>query len=351
MDQNQTKPPGLPPGTLVYVGDRMDHEISIRVIDYTPHDLSESNFRDINDTLTFKTSNTVSWVNIDGVHDIELIRSIGAVFDLHPLLLEDIVNTVHRPKVEDQEEHLFFTFKMLNFNEKDLSLGSEQVSIILGSSYVLSFQETPHDVFDPVRNRIKANKGRIRRKNSDYLVYALIDAVVDSYFTFIESYDKSISELEDRIHENPQQEDFNLIQRLKKQLLRLRRTITPLHEAISFMLNTESELIEPRTVKYYRDVYDHLHQVLDSIELNRGLLEGLVDTYMSSMSNRMNQVMKVLTIIATIFIPLTFIAGIYGMNFTHMPELGWKYSYPTLLGSMAFIFVGMLIYFKKSKWL
>lgn len=351
IEENLSKPTGLPPGTLIYVGNKKEHEIQIRVIDYNRNVFDEKIIPDIQDIGSFKKADTVSWINVDGVHDVDLIRKIGDIYELHPLLLEDIVNTAHRPKVEDHEEHLYFTFKMLTFDEETLTLGSEQVSFVLGQTYVISFQETPHDIFDPVRSRIKTAKGRIRGKKTDYLVYALIDAVVDSYFSFLETYDTYIDDLEDKVQSNPGQEDVALILRLKKQLLFLRRTITPLREAISFMQNTDSNLLDKSTNKYFRDVHDHLLHVIDSIESNRSLLDGLMDSFMSNMSNRMNQVMKILTIIATIFIPLTFIAGIYGMNFTHMPELGWKYSYPTLLGTMGFIFVGMLIYFKKSKWL
>lgn len=351
IEKNTSKPTGLPPGTLIYVGDKKEHDIRIRVIDYNRGLLDEKVITDIHEIGSFKKAETVSWINVDGVHDVDLIRRIGEEYGLHPLLLEDIVNTDHRPKVEDHENHLFFTFKMLTFDEETQSLGSEQVSIILGSSYVISFQETPHDIFNSVRGRIKTAKGRIRGKQTDYLVYALIDAVVDSYFSFLESYDAYIDGLEDKVQLNPTQEDVVLILRLKKQLLFLRRTITPLREAISFMQNTDSNLLDPGTIKYFSDVHDHLLYVIDSIESNRSLLDGLMDSFMSNMSNRMNQVMKILTIIATIFIPLTFIAGIYGMNFTHMPELAWKYSYPVLLASMGVIFVGMLIFFRKSKWL
>lgn len=351
IEQNLSKPTGLPPGTLIYVGDKKDHAIQLRVIDYNRELYNETVVQDIKEIGSFKNADTVSWLKVDGVHEVDLILKIGEVYELHPLLLEDIVNTAHRPKVEDHEKHLYFTFKMLTFDEENMTLGSEQVSIVLGSSYVISFQETPHDIFDAVRSRIKTSKGRIRGKETDYLVYALIDAVVDSYISFLESYDAYIDELEEKILVNPNQEDVALILRLKKQLLFLRRTITPLREAISFIQNTDSALLNPGTVKYFSDVHDHLLYVIDSIESNRSLLDGLMESIMSNMSNRMNEVMKVLTIIATIFIPLTFIAGIYGMNFTHMPELGWKYAYPTLLGSMGVIFVGMLIFFKKSKWL
>ena len=351
IEKNISKPHGLPPGTLVYVGDKKEHDIQLRVIDYNREVHDEKIISDIKDIGSFKKADTVSWINVDGVHDVDLIRKIGEVYELHPLLLEDIVNTAHRPKVEDHEKHLYFTFKMLTFDEKTMSLGSEQVSIVLGSTYVISFQETPHDIFDPVRARIKAAKGRIRGKQTDYLVYALIDAVVDSYFSFLESYDAYIDGLEEKILVNPNQEDVALILRLKKQLLFLRRTITPLREAISFIQNTDSTLLNPGTIKYFSDVHDHLLYVIDSIESNRSLLDGLMESFMSNMSNRMNEVMKVLTIIATIFIPLTFFAGIYGMNFTYMPELGWRYAYPTLLGLMGVIFVWMLIFFKKRKWL
>jgi len=345
---NQSK--NLTPGATFSVSDNRSHQVQIEVIDYNSNEYKELVISDLGRLNSFNNDETVSWVSIDGVHNQDIITEIGAQFNLHSFLLEDLVNTSHRPKAEDFEDHLFFTFKSLNFDENTLLLGSEQVSIVMSQSYVLSFQETSRDIFDPIRTSIKSNKGAIRQGKSDFLVYALIDSVVDSYFYILEAYDRELGKIEDRIQINPSEADVSLIQRLKKQLLYLRRTMTTLQEAIMFIQNADSTLLDVRTNKYYRNVQDHLLHIIDAIEMNRIQLDSLIEQIMFSISNRMNQVMKVLTIIATIFIPLTFITGIYGMNFVHMPELAWKWGYPAVLGVMGLIFIGMLAYFQKRKW-
>lgn len=345
---NQSK--NLTPGATFSVSDNRSHQVKIEVIDYNSNEYKELVISDFGRLNSFNNDETVSWVSIDGVHNQDIITEVGAQFNLHSLLLEDLVNTSHRPKAEDFEDHLFFTFKSLNFDENTLLLGSEQVSIVMSQSYVLSFQETSRDIFDPIRTSIKSNKGVIRQRKSDFLVYALIDSVVDSYFYILEAYDRELGEIEDRIQINPSEEDVSLIQRLKKQLLYLRRTMTTLQEAIMFIQNADSTFLDVRTNKYYQNVQDHLLHIIDAIEMNRIQLDSLIEQIMFSISNRMNQVMKVLTIIATIFIPLTFITGIYGMNFVHMPELAWKWGYPAVLGVMGLIFIGMLAYFQKRKW-
>lgn len=342
---------GLPPGTLTYVGTEYEHDIKISVIDYDENNYQTRTIEAIQDLQQFKIQPTVTWINLDGVHNPDLVHELGTIFDIHPLLMEDIVNTAHRPKLEEHDDKIFFTLKMLYGAEDSGSFKSEQVSIIFGENYVLSFQETSQDIFDQVRRRIETSKGRIRKRASDYLVYALVDAVVDSYFVFIDHIDEEVVKLEELVLDEPDKSDFGRILTLKKDLESLRRFITPLREALGFLEKSESALIDPRTRYFYRDVYDHILLVSDSIDSSRESLNNVMDTFNSTVSNRMNQVMKTLTIIATIFIPLTFIAGIYGMNFSYMPELAWKYGYFGALSFMAAISGGMIYYLKKSKWL
>lgn len=342
---------GLPPGTLTYVGNDRDHEIKITVIDYDQDNYHIQTAQQTDELISYRDRPSITWINVDGVHDLDLIRKLGDIFDIHPLLLEDIVNTSHRPKLEEHDEQIYFTMKML-FDDPDASgLRSEQVSIIIGRNYVLSFQETSQDIFDQVRQRIETAKGRIRSRGSDYLVYTLVDAVVDSYFSFIEQVDNQLEELEDKVLAGPEQTDFQLILNLKKELEALRRFITPLREALGFMEKSESVLIDAGTRYFFRDVYDHILLVTDSIDSSRNSLNNIMDTFNSTISNHMNQVMKTLTIVGSIFIPLTFIAGIYGMNFAYMPELQWKWGYFGALGLMSAVVLGMIIYLKKNKWI
>jgi magnesium transporter len=281
---------------------------------------------------------------------VDIIEKIGKHFNLHPLVIEDILNIHQRPKIEDFEDHIFIVLKMLTYNKDSHEGESEQVSIILGKNFVLTFQERKRDVFDPVRNRIKNSKSLIRKYGADYLVYALIDVIVDNYFIILEGIGEVLEELEDRVLLNPTSEIVHSIHQLKRNLIVLRKSIWPLREILSTLEKTESDLIKNTSV-YFRDVYDHTIQVIDIIETYRDLVTGMLDIYLSSVSNRMNQIMKVLTIIATIFMPLTFIAGIYGMNFKYMPELGWKWGYPLVLILMLLIGVNMIIYFRRKKWL
>ncbi|MCF7822624.1 MAG: magnesium/cobalt transporter CorA [Candidatus Marinimicrobia bacterium] len=351
MTPKYNKNLGMPPGTLTYIGALPGHDVNISVIDYNQENYQSVEIKNIQELQYYRDQPTITWINLDGIHNIEILRELGSLFDIHPLLLEDIVNTNHRPKLDEHDDQIFFTLKMLLEQRDSGSLNTEQVSIIIGKNYVISFQETPQDLFDQVRIRIKNSKGRIRMNGVDYLVYALVDAVVDSYFNTVDAIDEQVGLLEDRVLSDPSNADLESIQNLKKQLVTMRRIITPLREALGFLEKSESTLIDPRTRYYFRDVYDHILLVSDFIDASRDILNNVMDTFNSTVSNRMNQIMKVLTIIATIFIPLTFIAGVYGMNFTYMPELNWKWAYPAVLGVMFTVFVGMLVYFRKSKWL
>jgi len=342
---------GLPPGTLIHIGEKITEKVKITVIDYDEKNFQEKEIKTIKECLPFKDKPNITWINIDGIHQVDIIGKIGEYFNLHPLVLEDILNTNQRPKMEDFEDYIFIVLKMLYYDEKDNEVKSEQVSLILGSNFVISFQEQEGDVFNYVRERIRSEKGRIRKMKADYLVYSLLDAIVDNYFVILEKIGEKIEEIEEKLITNPTPQTLQTIHNLKREMISLRRSVWPLRELISGLERTESSLIKKTTSIYLRDVYDHTIQVIDTIESLRDMVSGMLDTYLSSISNRMNEVMKVLTIIATIFIPLTFIAGIYGMNFQYMPELGWRGGYFGVLLVMLIVCVGMGIYFKKKKWI
>ena len=342
---------GLPPGTLVHIGEKKLDAVRITVIDYDERDFQEKQVAIIEECFSFKQTPTVTWINIDGIHDLEIIEKIGGRFDLHPLILEDIVNTGQRPKCEDYDNYIYVVLKMLSYDDKKERIRTEQVSLVLGSNFVISFQENVGDVFEQIRDRIRNDKGRIRKMGADYLGYALLDAVVDGYFIILEKLGEQIESMEEQLVEEPANETVRHIHFVKRELISLRRSVWPLRELINGLVKTESTLIKESTQLYLRDVYDHTIQVIDTVETFRDMVSGMLDMYLSSLSNKMNAVMKVLTIIATIFIPLTFIAGIYGMNFKHMPELGWRWGYGGVLLVMAAVAAVMLIYFRKKKWL
>ena len=345
------KDAGLPPGTLVHVGERKVGKVRITIIDYDEGHFEEKEAKNVEECFPFKDKPTVTWINVDGVHQLEIIEKIGEYFNIHPLVLEDIVNTRQRPKMEDFGGYVFVTLKMLRYSEGEKETKAEQVSMILGSNFVISFQEDEGDVFDPIRERIRADKGQIRKMGADYLAYALMDAIVDNYFTILEKLGEGIEDMEEELVVNPTPETLQAIHRLKREMIFLRKSVWPLREVINRLERWESALIKKSTRIYLRDVYDHTIQVIDSIETFRDVLSGMVDIYLSSVSNRMNEVMKVLTIIATIFIPLTLIAGIYGMNFRFMPELEVAIGYPIVLSIMLCVAVLMLLYFRKKRWL
>jgi len=346
-----SKKAGLAPGSLIHVGNKKSEHSKITVYKYNEKSFTEIEFKEINQINTTSNLPEVTWLNLDGIHNIELIEAIGKQYNLHALSLEDVLNTNHRPKAEFYQNYLLFTLKMLGINKSRKSLVLEQVSFVLGKDFLISFQEQQGDVFDGVRDRIKLTKGRIRAKGSDYLLYSLIDAVIDNYFIVIEHFSDVIEKLEEQVLLDPNENTLTDIQHIKRQFIKLRRSVYPLREAISSLIKDEADLIEEDNQKYLRDLYDHTIYILESVESQRDVISGLKDLYISELSNRMNNTMKILTIIATIFIPLTFIAGIYGMNFKFMPELEWKWGYPLVWGIMLLISIGMLIYFKRKKWL
>jgi magnesium transporter len=341
---------GMAPGTPVFIGERKLEQARIDVIDFNEAQVSEHPDSDLDTCAELLRAPTVTWINIAGVHDMGLIEALGRRFNLHPLTLEDIVNTTQRPKVEESPGYTFVVLKMLVYRDQPARVEQEHVSLILGDNYVISLLEDEGDVFDNVRERIRQNKGRIRRMPADFLAYSLMDAVVDHYFLVVEGLGERIEEIDERILVEPRRDDIREIHRLKREVLKLRRAVWPLREEIGTLEKTDSPLIRPDTRMFLRDLYDHTIQVIDMVETNRDILAGMHDTWLSSNSNRMNEIMKVLTIIATIFIPLTFIVGVYGMNFDYMPELRWHWGYHAVWVVMLAVGGGMLLWFRRKGW-
>ena len=290
------------------------------------------------------------WINVDGLDRVDIIEKLGSYFNIHPLTLEDVLNTGQRPKTEDYGSYIYTVLKMMLLDTEKEEIIIDQVSIIIGPNYILSFQEREEDVFDPVRERLKNPASRLRKSGVDYLAYSLIDAVVDNYFLILEHFGEEIENLEEELIIQPRPETLKTIQKYKRDMIILRKSVWPLRELINGLQRVESDLIKETTRIYLRDIYDHTIQVIDSVEDFRDILSSMVDVYLSSLSYRMNDVMKVLTVIATIFIPLTFIAGVYGMNFEYMPELKWRWGYPAVMLVMTLIGVSMFTYFKKRRW-
>ncbi|MGC9308738.1 MAG: magnesium/cobalt transporter CorA [Thermoplasmatota archaeon] len=342
---------GLPPGSLVYRGEKPAGPVKITLLDYDASHLEEREIQQVEECFPFKDEPTITWVNIDGLHEVDILEKIGRHFDIHPLVLEDIMHTEQRPKMEDFDDYIFLIFKMFYYDPTADHLKTEQVSLLLGPNWVISFQEEPGDVFELIRERIRSAKGRIRKMGADYLAYALMDAVVDNYFLVLEKIGEAVEDIEEEVVADPDPETLQHIHRLKRGLIYLRKSVWPLREVISGLERVETDLIDKQTGIFLRDVYDHTIQVIDTVETFRDMVSGMLDVYLSSVSNKMNEVMKVLTVIATIFIPLTFIAGIYGMNFAHMPELEWQWSYPFVWLVMGCVAIVMLIYFRRKQWL
>ncbi|WP_034258351.1 magnesium/cobalt transporter CorA [Altibacter lentus] len=339
------------PGTVTYTGKKRALVTKLEIIDYSRDHYDRIDTSDVEIAFKFKGTNHVTWINVNGLNNTEEIERLGNYYNLHPLIQEDIVTTNQRPKIDEYEDYLFIVFKMLHYTD-DGEFVNEHVSMVVGRDYVVTFQEADGDVFDGVRDRLENGKGRIRNAGADYLMFALLDAVVDNYFSVIEYLSGKIEELEDLLFEAKIEDDITQdIQDLKKEILRIRRAVVPLREVINRLEKTDTHLIEDRTQNYIRDLYDHIIQVSESVDIYREMIWGLMDMYMTTISNKMNEVMKVLTIMASIFIPLTFMAGIYGMNFEHMPELHFKYGYYYLWAAMILVFIGMLYYFKRKKWL
>ena len=351
ITQSSKKELGQIPGSVIYTGKKPKQKLFIESFDYNKDHCTVKELDSVEEGFEYKLTDSITWINLNGLNHVTEIEKLGAHYDLHPLVLEDIVNISQRPKIDEYDNYLFVVLKMLYYDANE-NIVSEQVSFVLGKNYVLSFQESEGDVLNGVRQRIQQAKGRVRSQQADYLLYVLIDAIVDHYFNVIEVLSDKIEDFETAIFSGQAKDDVSQdIQNLKREILRVRRSIFPLREVISRIEKNENKLIQKKTITYYRDIYDHLIQVSENIDIYREMIWSLMDMYMTTISNKMNEVMKVLTIMASIFIPLTFIAGIYGMNFEHMPELHYKYSYYILWGVMIILFLGMLIYFKRKKWL
>lgn len=342
---------GLPPGTLIHIGNKKTDKVRISLIEYNSDNFREDVLQTPEDCFSCKNSDEVSWVNVDGLHDVATIALIGKHFGLHPLTLEDILNTKHRPKLEEFDNYIFMTLKMLGVSADGKSVVSEQISFVLGDSWIVSFQEQQGDVFDGLRLRLKGKKGTTRLKGADYLLYRLIDTIIDNYFNIIEHLGEYSEKLEERVLIDPDTESMREIQRMKKEFSLLKKSIGPLREAVSLLQKDESKLIKVETLRYLRDVYEHVIQVNDAIESGKDTIANIMELHIAGVSNKMNQIMKVLTIMSAIFIPLTFIAGIYGMNFDNMPELHSKNGYYVVLGVMAVVVLGMSLIFNRNKWL
>ena len=343
---------GLSPGTLMFVGEVKVEEMTASLIRYDQNEIQTHNLKEKNISTIKSSTNDVLWININGLHEIQSIQEICQRWSVHQLVIEDIINTNHRPKIEIYDDHIFVITKMYFYQSVSKSISFEQVSFILTNNTVLSFQERPGDVFKPIRDRLASNKGRIRKSGADYLLYSLLDCLVDSYFDLLEKMDEDLERSEQAMINEPSSEDaLSNFFALKRSLLLLKKFAWPLQEITSQLLKGKSELIKKSTEPYLRDLNEHSVHIIDSIETFRDLASGLTDMYLSMTSNKMNQIMKALTVCASMFIPLTFIAGIYGMNFEYMPELQWRYSYFVIIGAMVVIIIAMLVFFMKKKWI
>ena len=343
---------GLPPGTTVHIGERKVEKVRISLFDYAAGHLEERVIDKVEECYPYRDKPTVTWINVDGLHDVEIIEKLGECFGIHPIVREDIANTGLRPKLHDYGDYLFIILKMLYFEKGRHEVTVEQVSLVVGKNFVISFQEDGEDVFDAVRARIRSGAGRIRKSPTDYLAYALIDAIVDGYFIVCERVGEEVELVQERLLGSPDPESLHTIQSLRGELIDLRRSVWPLREVVASLERGESPLIHKETAIFMRHVYDHTIEIIETIESFRDLVAGMIDIYLSSISVRLNEVMKVLTIIATIFIPLTFIVGIYGMNFHAMwPHLGWRYGFAAVMGVCAAVAVVMLVNFRRRSWL
>ena len=350
--RKRSKKTGQPPGTPTYTGNKHSITPTITVTTYDKNDMQELTCTKAEDCLPAIHPAGITWIDVKGLNDTALIEEIGKRFNLHPLTLEDIVNVEQRPKVEEFDGYVFVTLKLLHWRKQSSSFSIKPLSLVLGKDFVLSFHESESGLFNTIHSRLSSNPNqRLRQHGSDYLLYRLIDAVVDEYFTILEGLGDRIEELEDKIITAPRPVVARTIYRLKRQMLLLRKVIWPMREAISHMLHSDDSFFTKFTLVYMRDVYDHSIQAIDTIDTFRDMLASMLDMYLSSLTNRMNEIMKTLTIITTIFIPITAIASIYGMNFSEIPGLRWEYGYYAALGAMLFMAIGMVVYFRIRKWI
>lgn len=347
---SRTLKTGLPPGSLVHVGERKADKVAITIYDYTHDVVEEKIAASVEECFPYLERPTVTWINIDGLHDVHVVQQLGNHYGVHPLVLEDVLNTTQRPKIVEYDNFIFLVVKMLHTLPGSGELHAEQVSVILGRNFVLSFQESSGEVFDAVRDRIKGGKGRIRKFGPDYLAYTLLDAIVDNYFPVLDRIEEAVEDLEEQLISRAEPDALQRIHRLKKEVLFIRKFILPLREVIVSLEKEEFDLVHENTNLFLRDLYDHAIQAMDTIEQLREALTSMVDTHLSAATFRMNEVITVLTMMASIFIPLTFVAGIYGMNFEYMPELKWRYGYPFAILLMAVVAVSLYFFFRRKGW-
>lgn len=348
--RQQVSKVGLSPGTVVHTGEQKRSEAVINLLTYSAETFEEQfNLRPERVRGHLRTDR-VSWIDIHGLHDVPLIEELGRSFGLHPLTLEDIANTSQRAKAEFYDDYAFIVLRLLHIEANEAAAKDEQISLVLGPDYVLCFHEHLGDVFEPLRKRLK-HGGRARKLGADYLCYALIDLVVDSYFTVLEHYGDAVEILDETVFETPAPDTLRSIKKLKQQALHLRRAVWPTREVIGALEREESALVGAAVHTYLRDAHGHSVQVIETAETLRDLIADVQDTYLTALSFRLNDIMKLLTVIATLFIPLTFLVGVYGMNFRFMPELTWRWSYPALWLVMLSTVAGMLAYFRKERWL
>lgn len=350
--QSRSRKTGLPPGSLVHVGKRQVDEAVVSLIEYNPEAITARHLDSAGDTAGCAESPSITWLDIVGLHDTQLLEELGKEFGIHPLVLEDILNTDQRPKAEVFDEYLFVVIKMMRppaagSDEIDI----EQVSMIVGERFLITFQEKPGDVFNSVRDRLNAGKGRLRKTGADYLAHTLLDSIVDHTFLVLDYLAGRMEVIEESVLAQADSLALHHIYGLKHDLIMIRKAVWPLRDMVGTLIRDEPSLIKPETLPFLRDLYDHSIHAVDSLESYREMASALLEVHLSFVNNRMSEVMKVLTIIATIFIPLTFVAGVYGMNFMYMPELNWKWAYPTVLLVMLGIAGGLLAYFRAKRWI
>lgn len=342
---------GMPPGSLVYTGDTGDLPAKITITRYNDQDFEEEKFAQLTECPLVTDPAMVTWINVNGISQVKNLEKLGECFKIHPLVLEDILEVGQRPKVEDYDDYLYIVLDSIKPVAEAGELLAQEISLVLGPHYVLSFYEGEGDLFAPIRERLLKAKGRIRKLGADFLAYSIIDLIVDNYFVELEKFGDQVESLEDEVVARPSPQTLRDVHRFKNDMIMLRKSLWPLREVIARLERRESPLISENLANYFRDVYDHTIIAIDTVETYRDILSGMLDIYLSSMSNRLNQIMKVLTIIATIFMPLTFITSLYGMNFKNMPELQWEYGYFSVIGVIIVIAITMLLFFRKKQWL
>ncbi len=342
---------GLVPGSLIHVGEVLETQSRISIVDYNAECIKEEQVQSVDEALKYKDAKSITLVIVEGLAEVKIVEKIGDLFDIHPLVLEDILHTHQRPKFEEYEEYLYIVLKCLLPEGENFSVNSEQVSLLVLNDFVFIFKEKSDELLYPLLQQMRNRQGRIRHLGSDYLMYAILDMIVDQNFLVVDAVDESVSILEDELYTDPRQETLYAIQKLKREIISIRKFVSPIRELLAGLLRSDSVLINENTRDYLKDVSDHIIHIIESIESYRDILSGMIEIYMSNVSNKMNEVMKVLTVFASIFIPLTFLTGVYGMNFEYMPELKWKWAYPTLWVSFVVITIASLLYFKRKRWL